>query len=139
MQYKIDEQLAEEEFVKICEDWEIDIDESNMDSEEKIDFKSVKVKVIKAIRLGRLVYNSDGTIIYTLSKHSIDFVGTELTIKVPDGVAYTDMDQFKKDKDMHKTFTILSYMIGKPLPVINKLDGRDLKPLLALASLFLAD
>jgi len=140
MNYKIDTETAIIEFEKICESWEIDIDENEMDSNEKIDFSGIKKKIVKAIKLGRLVYNGDGTMTYTISGDlSGALIGRELTIKKPMGDSYTGMDDYKEQASMHKTYAVLSSMISFPVASINKLDGTDLKPLLAISTLFLAD
>jgi hypothetical protein len=140
MNYKIDFKIAEEEFYKICESWEIDTDTKGMTSDEIVDFNGLKRKIIKAIRLGRLSFNEDETMTYIVSQYSSDDLsGEELIVKRPKGSDYTGMDQFKEGKDMHKTYSLLAGMIGKPIQFLNKLDGLDLKPLLAISTLFLAD
>jgi hypothetical protein len=139
MNYTVNLETANEEFEKICDSWEIDIDKGSMDDDEKIDFKGIKNKIIKAIRLGRLIYNDDGTMTYTVSKNSEKHIGKELLIKRPTGSSLTAMDQFSDQAGMHKAYAVLAHMIKQPLQFLKNLDGLDLKPLLAFSQLFLAD
>ena len=139
MEYKIDYKTAEEEFEKICEAWEIDIDINSMEEEEKVDFKGIKAKIIKAVRLGRLVYKGDGTMTYIVSKYSGELAEKELIIKRPKGSGLSAMDQFKEKAGVHKTFAVLASMISQPVQFLNNIDGIDLKPLLAISTLFLAE
>lgn len=139
MDYKIPLDVANDEFKKICESWEIDIDIDGMDADEKVDFKGIKAKIIKTIRLGRLVFNDDQTMTYTVSNKSDELGGKELTIKRPKGKALTAMDQFKEQAGVTKGYAFLASMISQPIQFLNNLDGIDVKPLLALSTLFLAD
>lgn len=139
LKYKIDFETAKEEFEKFCDSWEIDTEEKSMSADEKIDFGSLKDKIIKAIRFGRLVYNGNGTATYTISGDlSGDLVGRELLIKRPRGDAWTGTDQFKEQAGATKTFSIIASMVNFPIESLNKLDGLDLMPLNAIATLFLA-
>ena len=139
MNYTINLETANEEFEKICDSWEIDIDEVSMDHEEKVDIKGIKAKIIKAIRLGRLVYNDNEIMTYIVSNKSDDLGGKELTIKRPKGKALTAMDQFKEQAGVTKGYAFLASMISQPIQFLNNLDGIDVKPLLALSTLFLSD
>ena len=110
-----------------------------MEEEEKVDFKGIKAKIIKAVRLGRLVYKGDGTMTYIVSKYSGELAEKELIIKRPKGSGLSAMDQFKEKAGVHKTFAVLASMISQPVQFLNNIDGIDLKPLLAISTLFLAE
>jgi len=135
--YKTDLETANAEFEKICDDWFIDIDENNMKDDDKIDFRDTKRKIIRSIQLGLLCRNEDNTLTYTISKLSEGFEGEELQIKRPKGSAGLDTDQYKDHKLVHKVFSYMSAMTGKPPSFFSKLDfSMDVQNLQAIISLF---
>jgi len=134
----IDKETAEEEFGRICEGWETFLDFDSYNEDEKVDVKKLKSQIVNAIRLGRLSYNQDETISYTISEKSKEHSGKEIIISRPGGKAYLGIDQFKDQQNIHKTYAVLAMMINKPIAFIGQLDGIDLKPIQALQSLFFA-
>lgn len=133
----VDIQTATEEFNRFCEDWEIDFDESEMNAEEKVDFQSIKNKILKPIKMGRLVFDS-GVLIYTISRTE-KHIGQQIHIRRPNGAAYMEMDRYKEQQGVHKMYSILAAMTGKETSFFANMDGIDIKPFQAVASLFLAD
>lgn len=133
---KIDRETANDLFSNFCEDWELDCDESGMTQDDKIDFDSQKAKIVNAVMKGRLVYENE-ILTYTVSSKSSD-AGKEIEIKRPLGAAYMEMDRFKEREGVHKTYAVLAYMTGQPSSFFAKLDGIDLKPFMAVVTLFLA-
>lgn len=137
-EYKIDKETAERDFERFCEDWDIDTDVDDLDSEDKEDFKRLKKKIIKKIRQGNLVYNDDETFSYTLIKpipNTPD--GNILTISRTKGQALLAMDNYKDRQTIHKSNVILAAMIKMPVAFISKMDGIDLKILQSIQTLFL--
>lgn len=134
---KVDRETANDEFVRFCEDWEIDCDESGMTQDDKIDFQSQKSKIVNAIMKGRMIYENE-CLKYTVSDKSEKLAGNEVTIKRPKGAAYMEMDRFKDREGVHKTYAVLAAMTGQPDSFFAKLDGIDLKPFMAVVTLFLA-
>lgn len=137
--YQIDIETAEDEFQRFCDAWEIDIDESSLNEDEKLDIQKFKRQIIKSIRLGRLCFNSDESLTYTFSEKSVRQSGQNIIIKRPKGAAYLGMDQFKDQASAHKTYSILAMMTGKAISFFADIDGIDLKPLQAIMTLFLSE
>jgi len=136
---KIDRETAVDSFNLFCENWEIDCDESGMNQDDKIDFESQKSKIVNAIMKGRMVYDDSGIIKYTISEKSGEKLqGKEISIRRPKGAAYMEMDRFKDRQGVHKTYAVLSAMTGQDEAFFSKLDGIDLKPFMAVVTLFLA-
>jgi hypothetical protein len=132
--FKIDLETAENEFDNWAESWEIDTDIENFDDEEKTDFKTQKNKIIKAFRYGRLRFNEeDETLIY----NCID-IEKEVIIKRPKGRSLMQMDKYKDRESVHKTYAVLGAMTGKLPKFFSEMDGIDLKPFMAVVTLFLA-
>lgn len=133
----VDIQTATEEFNRFCEDWEIDFDESGMNAEEKVDFQSIKNKILKAIQKGRLAFDN-GVLIYTISRTE-KFIGQQVHIRRPQGAAYMEMDRYKDQEGVHKIYAVLGAMTGKEPSFFANMDGIDIKPFQSIVSLFLAD
>jgi len=134
---KVDRETASDMFMRFCEDWEIDCDESGMTQDDKIDFESQKSKIVNSVMKGRLIYENE-CLVYTVSSKSTGLEGQEIKIQRPKGAAYMEMDRFKDREGVHKTYAVLSAMTGQPSSFFAKLDGIDLKPFMAVVTLFLA-
>jgi hypothetical protein len=135
---KIDRETAENEFIRYCENNEIEHEESEMSDEEKESFSSIKNRFIKCCMAGRV--EVDGTSLsYTLSKFSPDgFAGETVTIKRPIGNAFSSMDSFKERESVHKLHGYMSAMTGKDVKYFSKIDVIDWKFFNDIASLFLS-
>lgn len=133
--YKIDKVSAEKEFEKICISWDLDNDTDEMNQDDLEDFKELKRKIIRAIRLGRLQYEND-VINYTLQR-PLESV-KRIKIKRPCGNSYLNMDRFKDKETMHKSYAVLSDMTGYPISILSKIDGIDMKVIQGVMILFLA-
>jgi len=131
----IDKDTAEVEFLRFCEEWEIDADTADMNEDDKVGFEQQKSKILKAIVKGRLAVNDDGSLTYTLSRSSENI---DVIIKRPGGAALMEMDKYKDRESMHKIYSVLGSMTGKPPSFFSNLDGIDLKPFTAVVALFLA-
>jgi len=136
--YIIDRETAEEEFNRFCEGWEIDADKSSMTEEDKGAFESQKANFINAIKRGRLIYNEDESLTYKFSNKVERYKDKELIIKRPKGAAYMEMDRFKDQQGVHKTYAVVGAMTGHEAKYFSEVDGIDLKPLNAIVVLFLA-
>lgn len=138
--FVIDSETAEAEFNNFCDAWEIDNDESGMKEDEISDFNKQKNTILKAIKLGRLCLNEDETLTYTISKtKNPNKNGKELTISRPQGDAYLAMDRYKDGQGAHKFNAVLARMTNHAVEYFSDFDGIDLKPLQAVAILFLAE
>lgn len=136
--YKIDKETAEDEFERFCDGWEIDTDTSDMTEEDVTGFNAQKNHFVKAVQKNRLSVNDDGTLSYTFSDFSEKKAGETINIRQPKGAAYMEMDNFKEQQGVRKTFSVLSGMTGKSVGYFSGVDGVDLKPLQAVIILFLA-
>lgn len=135
--YKIDEKTAEMEFDNFCEMWDIDNDISQMDEEDKDGFRKNKSSIVKAFRQGRLIIDREKrTLIYTISDFSEDKRGETLTIRRLKGADYMAADNYKEKDLVHKSYSVLASMVGRPTSYISSLDNNDLKVLQACMILF---
>ena len=135
--HKIDFEIAEQEFNRFCDLWEIDNDVENMNDEDRNAFNSQKFKIINSIKRGRLILEDDESLTYIFARPELS--GCE-TIKIsrPVGSGLIAMDRYKDREGMHKTYAVLGGMTGKDASFFSKLDGIDLKLFMAVIALFLA-
>lgn len=136
---KIDKITAEKDFYDFCEEWEIDYEIENMNEEDSEAFTEHKNKIVKAIKLGRMIFcRNEGTMKYIVSRYTENKEGEEIIIKRPKGSSYMEMDNFKANSYIRKTYAILAGMTGKSVQFFAGLDGIDMKPLQSVMTLFLA-
>lgn len=133
-----EEIIYEDEFNRWAEAWEIDPETEDMTQLDKDDFKIQKAQIIKAMKKGRMKYNEETEAMeYTVSRSDIEMT-KPILMKRPQGGTYLNMDRYKEREITHKTFSMISEMCGLPVAVISKLDGIDIKPIMAVATIFLS-
>lgn len=137
---KIDKETASADFQRFASDWHLDIDESEMDEDDKRDFLTLKKRIMRAIQDGNLIYNSDETFTFYYYKPTVDTEDGRVTkITRPNPGNYLAMDNYKTDQTSHKTSAVIAKMINmQPAFVNNKIDGIDYKILISILTLFSA-
>jgi len=136
MKNVIDKETAELEFERFCSAWEIDTDVADMDEEDRDSFNDQKRKIVKAICLGRLVFNENEELEYKLAyPEKVDC--NSVTLTRPDGAAFMSMDKYKEKEGTHKTFSVLAMSMQKNPSFLSRLDAIDIKPLMAVMNIFL--
>lgn len=135
---KITTEMAEKEFERFCESWEIDTDVSQMNEEDSENFNRHKTKIIKATETGRIIYTDDDKIEYFFKHPEKARNEKSIVLDRPNGGTYAEMDKFKKDESMKKTYAILAGMSKKDISFFYGIDGIDFKFISSIATLFLA-
>jgi len=127
--------IAEEEFDRFADAWELDTDVATMAEEDADSFRTAKRRVIQKIMSKTAVVDENGDLIYKLRKK----IGSlkEVKLSIPAWGAWTDMDRGRKDKNMMKFTHYIANAIGQPAPLLTKMDGRDAKFIQGVYSLFL--
>lgn len=129
--------IYEDEFNRWAEAWEIDPDTDDMTQLDRDDFNIQKSQIIKAMKKGRMKYNDETeSMEYTVSRSNVT-MDKPISMRRPKGATYISMDKYKDREGVHKTFSMMAEMCGVPVAVLSNLDGIDLKPLMAVASIFL--
>jgi hypothetical protein len=133
---KVDKETAELEYLRFAELWEIDDDVENMKEEDAESYGAQKAKVMNSIERGRLMINDEGILTYYFKE--FDKVGCEsVEIHRPGGAALMAMDRAKDRENIKKIFSSLAAMTKKDASFFSRMDGIDLKPFMAIYSLFL--
>lgn len=132
---KVAYEVAEEDFERFADAWDLDIDIGTMTEEDAEDFAAQKRKIIRQIVQGRAAVNESGNIVYRL----FEPVGTlsEVTLTRPRGRAYMDMDKAKEGKNVTKFTNLIAASIRQIPMIISRMDGVDVKFLQAVYTLFL--
>ena len=130
--------IYEDEFNRWAESWEIDTDIEDMTEDDRDDFRAQKNQIIRAMKKDRLKYNNETQCMeYTVSRSNVE-IEKDICLKRPVIGTYMQMDKYKEREISHKGISILSEMSGLPIALLSKLDMIDGKPLMAIATLFLA-
>lgn len=133
----VDEETAIIEFDRFIEIWEIDGDTAAMDEESREGFEDHKRKLVRGIMRGAILIDGEGLVTIRL-KHTTQLELESITLKIPTGEALLRWDKYKDRQNVHKLNALLGAMCGQPPVIFAKMDARDLKPAMAVATLFLA-
>ncbi|MCK5236211.1 MAG: hypothetical protein KAR06_04420 [Deltaproteobacteria bacterium] len=134
---KIALEVAEAEFDRFTEIWDIEPDLSGFSAEEHDSFGAHKSRIVKEIRNGNAVIDDEGRVVYTLKYSKENSPLTELVFDVS-RASKAVMDQFKDRQAIRKTEAYIGSLVGQPPKTIHALDPRDQKFGEAVMLLFLA-
>ena len=128
-------EVAEAEFARFAQIWDIDVNTDNMSGEDKESFNQQRGRIVNQIMAGHATVDEAGDIRYKL-KYPEGSV-TELHFRVPKGDAYMAMDKFKDRQNIHKTNAFLGAMTKQPPQLFSNMDARDVKFCQGVVVLFL--
>ena len=136
MSEKIAQEVAEVEFERFAEIWDIDSDVGVMSLEDKAAFNAYKSRVVKEIRMGVAAIREDGKVLYNLKYPREGGALEALTFDVTRSNK-TIMDGFKEREQTKRAAAYVGTLTGQPVKTILGLDPRDQKFGEAVAVLFL--
>lgn len=126
------DEVAEAEFARFCEAMDFDIDPAGMDADDREGFASLKKRIIRAMKNGTLVVDTEGRPVFTPQEG-----GDAITFHEPTGADLMAMDQRKKNADMAKLFAVMAAISKQSSARFSKMKKRDLDVCLAITNLFL--
>ena len=132
---KVAYEVAEQDFYRFADAWDIDIDIDRMTPEEIDDFNTQKRRITRQIEKGRAAVNDEGNIDYQLFEPLNNL--SDLELKRPRGIAWLDTDSAKEGRTVTKLNKLMSSALKIHTPLLAKMDGIDIKFLQAVYSLFL--
>lgn len=133
----MDLEAAEREFDRFVEDWDIDGEvDDTWTQEDREAFEEQKRRLVRRIGKGWIVIGDDSSVTIKL-RHSDDIDLSEVVLRVPKGNAYVKLDIFKERENVKRMTSMLGSMSGQNPVMFAKMDARDLKPALAVATLFI--
>ena len=128
-------EVAEKEFDRFVQEWDIDGSIDTMSGEDREAFKAQKDRIVRQILEGNATVDEHGNIAYTL-RHPQGSL-TELKFNVPNGAAYMAMDRYKERQGMHKLYAFMGESTSQPPALFSNMDGRDIKFCMGVTLLFL--
>lgn len=128
-------EVAEAEFERFIDAWEIDADVDTMSLEDAKSFEQQKRKIIIQLKRGRARVTENGDILYELKKP----VGrvSEITLTYGHGASYWDMDKARGEKYIAKLNHYICDAIGQANSVLLKMSSIDVKFIYGVYGLFL--
>lgn len=131
---KVAEEVAEREFVRMCDGRRIDHDVEKMSKADKREFLELKAYMVSLIQQGRLEVSEGGTDVTYRA-----FDGQIFTFKKATGSTFLAMETYAPEKKIANSFEALADMAGVSAKKFTALDDAgDVKALMALGGLFLA-
>lgn len=134
---KINPDMAESEFQRFAEAWDIELDLEGFSSEDKDEYDTQKRRIIRAIMKGRAFISDEGlTVTYELIQPIAET--SKIEMNIPKGDAYLAMDKFKEKQGIHKLNAFMAASSKVNPKIFSSMDGRDLKFFQAVTTLFFA-
>jgi hypothetical protein len=116
--------VAEAEFLRLADAWDIDVDVTGMEEADLEGFEPLRKRFVKRLSQGRLVVSEDGEQLVQPLKYGDKI---DLTYKVPTGAASYTLDKHKDGQNQRKVFSYLAAMSGQPEKYFSNMDARDEK------------
>lgn len=132
---KVSQEVAEEEFGRWAEAWDIDTETGAMADDDREVFKDMAARLRRKIRHGDLAIDEEGNPRFQPKFSGPD--APELTFRIPTGADRLGWDKYKERENVHRIFSSLATMTGQTSAHFSKMDGRDLKVAEAIALLYL--
>lgn len=130
---KLAPEVAEAEFVRLCELRRLDIDESAMSPKELESFTKVRARVLRELASGALLVDEKGIATYTPPVDD----AKPISFRMPKGSTYMAMDDGKAKGEQHQMVAMISDMTGWTKGDISKLAAPDYQFCGTLVGLFL--
>lgn len=129
--------VAEAEWDRLCEMWDLDTSPSELNEDEKSTFSIMRKKIIGLVMQGRACVDTEkGAFKYTLT-NPIGLI-KELSFRLPKGGDFEKADKCKDTEDVKRNNTIIALMIKEPLSVAQQIEGVDYKVARTISSLFMS-
>lgn len=122
----IAEDVARAEIRRFADGMDLDLDDSNLDDEDKTQLNKHINKLTRSIQRGNLVINDNDEAVYTPFRHNSKYKEA-ITFHERTGASLMATDGKKKDQDVKKTYAVMASMCGVEPKVFAGLSGTDIK------------
>src|SRR5690606_7248526 len=129
--YTVAREVAEQEFVRMCESRRIDLDDSEWTDQEKEKFGEERKHIVDLIRRGLLTVAEDGTPTYTADG------GKTFTFHIPTGATFMAMESHAPTKQVSNTVAAVTEMTRSAAGELSKLSVWDFRAVMRVGSFFL--
>ena len=127
-------EVAEQQFDKFCDDFDIDRDTDKMKEKDAEGFNEEKEVLIAAFMDGRLELNENSEPVYKPKRPGFP---NPLTFREPSGADLMAMDRKKSGEDVGKMFAMMDAVTKSAPGACSKLKGPDFKVAKAIMVLFM--
>jgi hypothetical protein len=131
--YRVAKEVAEAEFVRICDANRIEHDTSEMSEEELKDWKVLEDGIVRLIRVGTLIVTDDGKPVYTPPGATKGYTFYPTT-----GATYMAFETHGGNKNISNMVAALTELTRSDRGEFSKLPGKDFNACGLVLRLFLA-
>jgi len=131
--HKVAKEVAEAEFVRLCDANRIDHDTSELAEEARKDWDDLKSEIVKDIRLGTLIVGDDGKPTYTPPGGSKGFTFYPAT-----GATIMALESYGKDKGISNLVAAMAEVTRTDRGEFSKLLAKDFQACSRIMRLFIA-
>lgn len=135
MDFTIDKETALVEFNRFVSAMDLSVNETDMDNDDKKDFRLQKDRVVHAIMRGALVVNESGECVFTPTRVED---AKPITFYEPRGSALYAMDRKSKGADIGKFYAAMADITKTSVKTFSDMRMVDLNVCMAITTLFLA-
>lgn len=132
-QPKVAREVAESEFVRMCEAFRVDHDVSALPDDEREEFESLRDKILGDFMRGTVVVDAEGLPTYTPES------GKALTFHKPTGATLLALETYPNAKQIGNFVAAMADMTETDRATFAKMSARDVNACSRLAKIFLAD
>jgi hypothetical protein len=111
-------EVAEEEFARLCDALDLDLEGFDDDEQEKFD--GIKHDVVRAIERGRVTVDQEGQVTIQL-KRPVGEVGA-ITFTRPTGASLMAIGDSRKKNEVEKLLLLMADLSGQPSVVFTRMD-----------------
>lgn len=131
---KIAREVAEAEFVRLCEAHRIEHDTAEMSEDELREWTELKDQIVRDIMAGTLIVGEDGNATYTPPGAPKGY-----TFHAPTGATLMALETYAGGKNIANLVAAMADMTRTDRGEFGKMAARDVQSCARVAKLFLAD
>lgn len=131
---KVAAEVAELEFVRMCEAHRINPEPELADDDERAAWADVKAPIVRLLTAGSLIVDPAGLPTYTPPGS-----GKGITFYKATGATYMALETYPATKQLQNTVAAMAEMTRTNAPEFGKMDLADFQACLKVAKLFLAE
>jgi hypothetical protein len=131
--YKIAKEVAEVDFIRMCDANRVEHDTTELTEDERKDWTELHKEFLRDLREGTLIVGEDGTPTYTPPGAT-----KGITFHPPTGATYMALETYAGKKDIANFYAAMADMTRVDRGEFGKMALRDVQACMRVAKLFLA-
>lgn len=130
--YKVAKEVAEAEFIRLCQANRIDSDTSEMKEDELKEWTDLKDEIVRDLRVGTLIVGEDGRPTYTPPGSSKGY-----TFHAATGATIMALESYGKDKGISNLVAAMAEVTRTERGEFSKLPAKDFQACSRIMRLFI--